>query len=248
MRAFCADGDLRYESSRHRFVPGEGFALGADYRLAHLPLIDPTHPKIVVSVPGKDYALGRYATSRHALVAHVATSELLASPAFRELDAALRASALADKVAWETQDKRRDVLHATIAGPVDASTADAYLAAGNSWLRQKGDIAMRLGGPFVGNRNHGRIYLPVYPEKRDGTDMYADLQRAIGARESGFYAIGLWHLADDLDANEAAWLSVWLDRWGGETVATFAASRLGMLETTDDQALHAPGWRWLASG
>lgn len=247
VRAFCADGDLRYESSRHRFVPGEGFTLSEDYRLAHLPLIDPAHPKIIPAVPGKDYDRGYYATPRHALAVHVATEILEASAVFRELDADLRTRAVAKKIAWATQAKRRDVLHATIAGPVDAPAADAYLRVGKAWLARSGNAAIRLGGPFVGNRNHGRIYLPVYPEKRDGADMYADLQRAIGARASGFYAIGLWHLADDLDAAEAASLAAWLDRWGGETVAILDDPRLGVLTTRDDQAIHSPVWRWIES-
>lgn len=245
---FCSGADLRYEASRHRFVPDEGFALGEDYRLAHLPLVDPTHPKIIASVSGKDYDRGYYATPRHALAVHVATETLLASAIYRELDADLRGRAVAKRIAWTTQEKRRDVLHATIAGPVDGEGADAYLRAANAWLARAGNAAIRLGGPFVGNRNHGRIYLPVYPEKRDGLDLYADLQRAIGARESGFYAIGLWHLADDLDAGEAASLAAWLDRWGGETVAILDDPRLGILTTQDDQALRDPAWRWLAAG
>ncbi len=245
---FCSGADLRYEASRHRFVPGEGFALGEDYRLAHLPLVDPAHPKIIASVSGKDYDRGYYATPRHALAVHVATETLLASAIYRELDADLRGRAVAKKIAWTTQDKRRDVLHATIAGPVDGQGADGYLRAGNAWRARTGNAAIRLGGPFVGNRNHGRIYLPVYPEKRDGADMYADLQRAIGARASGFYAIGLWHLAGDLDAAEAASLAAWLDRWGGETVAILDDPRIGILTTCDDQALRDPAWRWLAAG
>ena len=244
---FCSGADLRYEASRHRFVPGEGFALGEDYRLAHLPLVDPAHPKIIASAPGKDYDRGHYATPRHALAVHVASETLQASAIYRELDADLRGRAAAKKIAWTTQEKRRDVLHATIAGPVDGQGADAYLRAANAWLARTGNAAIRLGGPFVGNRNHGRIYLPVYPEKRDGLDMYADLQRAIGARESGFYAIGLWHLADDLDAGEAASLAAWPDRWGGETVAILGDPRLGILTTTDDQAIHSPVWRWIES-
>lgn len=243
--AFCADEDLRYAVSRHRFVPGEAFAMGEDYRLAHLPLIDPDHPRAIASVSGKDYARGRYATPRHALVAHVACEDLRESAIFREIDTALRRGAAAGKIAWETLDKRRDVLHATIAGPVDAPTADGYFAAACEWSARTGGGAIRLGGPFVGDRNHGRIYLPVYPEKRAGVDLFADLQRAIGARVSGFYAVGLWHLADDLDAREAAWLAGWLGEWGEATVARFARARLGMLETTDDQAIHDPVWRFI---
>jgi hypothetical protein len=233
---------LRYADFRHRFVPGEGFALGEDYRLAHLPLIDPDHKRAIRAVPGKDYVEGRYATPRHALAIHVPAEALDASSVFRALDAALKASAVGPKIAWATGAKRRDVLHATLAGPIDEGTARSYEARARAFLT--GPIALRLGGPFVGNRNHGRVYLPVYP--RAGNPL-ADLQRAIGARETGFYAVGLWHLNGDLDADEAAAFAAWRDRWENETVLEIPAASFGMLTTTDDQAIHSPVWRWIDS-
>lgn len=234
---------LRYAEYRHRFAPGDGFALGADYRLAHLPLIDPAHPRAIRAVPGKDYVDGRYATPRHALALHVPAGALDAAPAFRAIEAALKASAAGRKVAWATQAKRREVLHATIAGPVDDATARGYETAARGFLTAP--VPVRLGGPYIGNRNHGRVYLPVYP--KDG-EALAALQRAIGARDTGFYAVGLWHLADDLDPGEAAALADWRDRWENETVLDIPAARFGMLTTTDDQAIHSPVWRWIDSG
>jgi hypothetical protein len=234
---------LRYAESRHRFVPGEGFALGDDYRLAHLPLIAPDHPRAISRIAGKDYVDGHYTTPRHALVVHVPAEALDASPVFREIEAALKASAAGPKIAWATHAKRRAVLHATLAGPVDTATTLAFETRARAFL--SGPIAIRLGGPFIGNRNHGRIYLPVYPV---AGNPLAELQRAIGARESGFYAVGLWHLTDDLDAAEAEALAAWRDRWENETVLEIEAARFGILTTTDDQAIHSPQWRWIDSG
>lgn len=234
---------LRYAEFRHRFVPGEGFPLGDDYRLAHLPLAAAGHPRAISRAPGKDYVDGRYATPRYALVVHVPADALDTSPVFRKFDAALKASAAGPKISWTTGAKRRDVLHATLAGPVDETTACDYEARGRAFLNEP--IPIRLGGPFIGNRNHGRIYLPVYPK---AGNPLADLQRAIGAPETGFYAVGLWHLADDLDAAEAAALAAWRDRWENETVLEIEAARFGILSTTDDQAIHSPEWRWIDSG
>jgi hypothetical protein len=234
---------LRYGEFRHRFEPGTGFALGDDYRLAHLPLIAPGHSRAISSVPGKDYLDGRYASPRHALALNVPADALDASPIFRKIEAALRASKAGPRIAWSIHAQRRDVLHATLAGPVDAATAWIYEAAARAFLTAP--IAVQLGGPFIGNRNHGRVYLPVYP--RAGNAL-AELQRAIGARETGFYAVGLWHLIDDLDPAEAAALAAWRDGWENETVLEIEAARFGILSTTDDQAIHSPVWRWIDSG
>ncbi|MFM7344304.1 MAG: hypothetical protein ACKO1J_02910 [Tagaea sp.] len=231
---------LRYAEFRHRFEPGAGFALGDDFRLAHLPLCAPGHRLAIRSAPGKDYLDGRYASPRHALVLHVPAEALEASPIFRAIETELRRSAAASKISWATNAARRNVLHATIAGPVDDATARGYEAEARALLTAP--LPVRLGGPYIGNRNHGRIYLPVYPLD---CDPLAGLQRAIGARETGFYAIGLWHLTDDLDPAEAASLAVWRDRWESETALILAEPRFGILTTTDDQAIHSPQWRWI---
>ncbi|MFY7782021.1 MAG: hypothetical protein ACOVQI_12875 [Tagaea sp.] len=236
---------LRYAASRHRFAADAVFGLGEDYRLAHLPLVVPGHPRAISSVPGKDYRDGRYATSRHALVLHIPADALEASPLYRALDADLRARLVASKIAWHIPPRRRSVLHATLAGPVAEATGRAYEAAARTFLARSGPIPIRLGGPFVGDRNHGRIYLPVRPV---AGNPLADLQRAIGARETGFYAVGHWCLTDDLTAAEAAALAAWRDRWENETVLEIPAARFGILITTDDQAIHSPVWRWIDSG
>ncbi len=198
-------------------------------------------------MPGKDYRNGRYAAARDALVAHVPATVLDESPLFRTLEAELKASAVGPAIAWEVGRRRRDVLHATLAGPFDPAAGAACARAAQAWLGD-GAPAIRLGGPFVGDRNHGRIYVRVYPELRRGTDAYADLQRAVGARISGFYAVGLWHLDRDLDAHAAAALGAWLDRHWNAEIAILPHARLGMLRTTDDLALHSSEWRWLDDG
>jgi hypothetical protein len=46
---FCPDNELGYERSRTRFIPGAGLTLDEAYRLAHLPLAAPDHPRIIAA-------------------------------------------------------------------------------------------------------------------------------------------------------------------------------------------------------
>lgn len=197
-------------------------------------------------MPGKDYRNGRYAKARDALVVHVPAATFDESPVLQTIEAELKASALGEAIAWDIGRRRRGVLHATIAGPLDPAAGDACARTAQAWLGD-GTPSVRLGGPFVGDRNHGRIYLRVYPEFRNGADAYADLQRTVGARISGFYAVGLWHLKRDLDPPAAAELAAWLDRHWTAEIAVLPQARLAMLRTTDDLAIHSPEWRWLDS-
>jgi hypothetical protein len=244
---FCADDALAYSASRHPFPPGAALPLGADYRLAHLPLVAPGHPEAIASVPGRDYLNGSYATPRDALAVQLPLEALDASPAYREAEADLRAGRFAAKIAWHLTARRRDVLHATIAGPIGEAQAAKAIPAAGALLKRRGTVAVRFGGPLVGTRNHGRIYLPAYPERIDGGDPFGDLQEACGWRRTRFYAVGLWHLSDGLDAAEATDLAGIVDKWFGRETVRLPAARFGILRVHDDLALDRATWRWIDS-
>lgn len=244
---FCTDDALAYAGSRHSFVSGRPFALGADYRLAHLPLVAPGHAQAIASVEWRDYLNGRYAAPRDALCVQLPADLLEASPAFREIEGAMRTAHFAGKIAWDIGARRRDVLHATLAGPIDAATADRAAKATAKFLKRHGPVAFRLGGPFIGNRNHGRIYLPIYPQLLDGDDAFGLLQDACGRPRSRFYAAGIWHLNDGLDADEAAELGALVDKWMGRETLRVDAARFGILTVHDDLALDGATWRWIDS-
>lgn len=237
---------LGYAGSRHAFAPGRPFALGADYRLAHLPLVAPGHPAAIASVSGRDYLNGRYA-ARDALCVRLPVDLLEASPVFRDIEAVMRAGRLAGKIAWRIGERRRDVLHATVAGPIDAAAAARATAATAAFLKRRGPVAFRIGGPFVGNRNHGRIYLPVYPQILDGDDAFGLLLDACDRPRSGFYAAGIWHLRDGLDTDEAAELGRLVDEWSGREILRVDEARFGILTVNDDLALGGATWRWIDS-
>jgi hypothetical protein len=46
-REFCTDEELGYGRSRFLFAAGTGLRLDEAYRLAHLPLVAPTHPDVI---------------------------------------------------------------------------------------------------------------------------------------------------------------------------------------------------------
>ena len=57
----CRDDELGYLRSRTRFTAGAGLALDETYRLAHLPLIAPCHPRVIRAREGTTYDMGRHA-------------------------------------------------------------------------------------------------------------------------------------------------------------------------------------------
>lgn len=237
---YCDDSDLAYAGQRHVFAAGQGLALGADYRLAHLPLVAPNHPACISAIPGRDYKDGRYAKRRAAFVAKIARD-----PSFDALEAEMRAAPFGAKIAWDMGERRQDVLHATLAGPIDAAAAERCVQPAADFLARHGEVRVALGGPFVGNRNHGRIYLPVYPPKIDGADAFQAMLAAAGLPCSGFYGVGLWHLRDALEAAEAAALSDFLDAQWGRKLAEGVCVRLAILTVDNDLALPPVEWRWI---
>jgi hypothetical protein len=92
-------------------------------------------------------------------------------------------------------------------------------------------------GLFSGTINHGRLYLRVYPEKRDGENLLARVQRLLGRRETGLYLVGLHNLTDDLDAHEAAALAELIERWWERPILRWQVDALGLLAAWDDLVL-----------
>src|SRR4051812_33162307 len=86
---FCADSELGYQRSRTKFEAGRGLMLDDSYRLAHLPLVAPDHPRVIASREGKPYVMGRHPTVL-SLGLPIDAEQLEASPAFRELDEEIR--------------------------------------------------------------------------------------------------------------------------------------------------------------
>jgi hypothetical protein len=148
------------------------------------------------------------------------------------LDAELRALPFADKIAWDIAVRRRGKLHATLCGaPIALDSAQREA------LADIGPITVEVRGLFSGTINHGRLYLRVYPEKRDGENLLARVQRLLGRRETGLYLVGLHNLTDDLDAHEAAALAELIERWWERPILRWQVDALWLLAAWDDLVL-----------
>lgn len=235
----CSDEDLGYRRSLTKFAVGEGLALDEAYRLAHLPLVAPRHPRVIPSRQGTFYAMGRHPRV-HSLVLPVQDDSLLQSAAYRTLDAELRSTNFAGKIAWDLLPRRKTKLHATICGSLttgeDAPSLDARQ---RHALVNVGTFSVALRGLFSGNVNVGRLYLRVYPEKRQGENVLNKIQRTLGRRETDLHVVGLWNLTDDLDPPEAALLKDVIDRWWDRPLLTFEVDRLWLLAASDDLVLES---------
>jgi hypothetical protein len=179
---------------------------------------------VIASRPGTDYAMGRHGKT--------VSLALPVPDVDRLLEAELRATPFAGKIAWDIIPRRRGKLHATLCGaPVVLDAAQrAALAA-------IGPIGVELRGLFSGSVNHGRLYLRVYPEKRGGENQLARIQRLLGRRETGLYLVGLHNLTDDLDAEEAAALAALIERWWERPILRWQVESLWLLEAWDDLVL-----------
>lgn len=220
----CSDDELGYRASRTCFVAGEGFALDDSYRLAHLPLVAPLHPKVIARKPGTTYEMGRH-DKTVSLVLPVPDVDHL-------IEAEFRTQPFADKVAWDIVPRRRGKLHATLCGASVVLDAAARRA-----LAGIGPIGVELRGLFSGTVNRGRLYLRLYPEKRAGQNLLAHVQRLLGRRETGLYLVGLYNLVDDLDAREAAALAALLERWWERPILRWQVDALWLLAAWDDLVL-----------
>ena len=237
--AYCDETMMAYRSARKIFQPGECVVFDEGYRLAHLPLVNPGHPAIISEIDGRDYRSGTYDKARYALVMPIAGELFLKSDMVQTLERAMKSSGFAAKIAWEVCERRRSKLHATLASGLLEADLDRCIAAVQAVLDQIGPIAVRLKGPFMGTRNTGRIYFPIYPETIQGEDAFALVQRSIGAPLTRLYLVGYYHLRDELDPAETRELAEMLDLWRDRVVVEATIPFLELHATNDDLALSA---------
>jgi hypothetical protein len=233
---FCQDSELGYERSRTRFTSGEGLVLDETYRLAHLPLVAPDHPRVIRTREGSSYVMGRHERV-FSIVLPISGDLLYRSPAYLALNKALRVSPFADKIAWDLLGRRKDKLHATICGSLSSGEPPVIDRMQRQELAGLGPIHVELRGLFSGNVNRGRLYLRAYPESRKGENVFRHIQRSLGCRETDLYVVGVYNLTDDLDADEAAALASLIDRWWDRTILQLTVDQLWLMGAYDDLVL-----------
>jgi hypothetical protein len=177
---------------------------------------------VIPRKPGTAYERGRHGKAL-SLVLPVPDVDHLLEPE-------LKAAPFAAKIAWEVAERRHGKLHATLCGrpSIDRGALAAI-----------GPITVEVRGLFSGNINHGRLYLRVYPEKRDGENQLKRVQRLVGGRETGLYLVGLHNFTDDLDAREAAALAALIERWWDRPILRWQVDTLWLLASWDNLVLES---------
>ena len=229
---------MAYRSARKIFQPGEGIVFDEGYRLAHLPLVNAGHPAVISEVEGRDYRNGTYEKTRYALVMPISADAFLESDEAQALERAMKSASFAPKIAWEMGERRRLRLHATLAG-VPETDLDRCVVVVQALLDQIGPISVCLKGPFLGTRNFGRIYFPVYPQNIRGGDPFARVQKIIGVAPTKLYLVGYYHMREELDPLETRELAELIDQWRDRIVVTTTVPLLELYATNDDLALSA---------
>ncbi|MCU4180342.1 2'-5' RNA ligase family protein [Bosea sp. BH3] len=233
---FCADSELGYRRSLTDF--STPLLLDDSYRLAHLPLVAPEHPRLIARREDGFYEMGRHARV-FSLVLPVEDEALRASPAFVALEEELKAAPFATKIAWEILPRRSDRLHATVCGSLGLGEPPAIAPEAREALGRIEPFAVELRGLLSGNVNRGRLYLAAYPEKRDGSNRLQAVQAAFGRAPGDLWLVGLYNLKDDLDAAETAALAEIVSRWWNRPLLRFTASQLQLMGASDDLVLDA---------
>lgn len=234
----CGDDELGYERSRTTFQDRAGLVLDEHYRLAHLPLVAPEHPRMIPTREGSAYLHGAR-EEMFSLVLPIPGEALARSEAYSELEHELQGSAFSNKIAWGLLDRRRDKLHATICGSLGSGEVPLIDTTARNELAALGSVAVELRGLFSGNVNVGRLYLRAYPERRDGVNVFRAIQRILRRRETDLYVVGVFNLTDDLNATEASALRDLLGRWWDRPILRWKADRLCLLGSKDDLALES---------
>ena len=233
---FVPDTELGYDRSRTRFSDGAGLALDDSYRLTHLPLVAPDHPRIIAADAKSGYAMGRHPLT-YSLVVPVPGAALQKSPAYRDLDAELRRTPFAHKIAWDILPLRRDKLHATICPRLSIGEPPHFADSVRHELARIGPIDVELRGLFSGNHNVGRLYFRVYPKRHASANIIKLIQRHCGQRETDLYLAGIYNFIDDLDAREASALKNVIDAWWDRPLLRYRIDHLWLTATNDTLVL-----------
>jgi hypothetical protein len=233
---FCRDAELGYLRSRTRFAPGEGLRLDESYRLAHLPLVAPDHPRVIPSRADGYYRMGRHERT-YSVALPIPSEALFASAAYLALDAEMRDAPFAQKITWPLLHRRRDRLHATLCSTLSIGPPPVIADSSRAAVCRLGPFHIELRGPFSGDRNLGRLYLRAYPERGRAGNACRAVQQAFGRPETDLYLVGLYNFIDDLDAGETSALASLVERWWDRPILRLTVDRLWPLSACDDLVL-----------
>lgn len=232
---FTDDKMLGYGNAYQLFSAGDELVLDKNYRRAHLPLVNSSHPDVIAS--DEDYCMGTYHTHRHSIVLPVNDERLCQTATFIEIEKALRNASFASKIAWDLLEKRKNLLHATISSRLNHDCVELASEALQTFLDTQPVKKYRLGGMFMGPVNTGRVYLKVYPEAIGSGHIFGEIQSLLGLKKTEFFLVGYFNLTDHLNQPETMELSEILSRFCNETLWEDEIRELWIISTQDDLVL-----------
>lgn len=231
MPDLAGEKTLGYQTARTDFSRIEALRLDAPYRLAHLPLVAPDHPDVIVAADGKPYQMGKRPEA-FSVVIPIDGAALASSPGYVAMENALRQSSFTDEIDWALLPRRQHVLHATIAGGMTAGPVAPVLSRFRPFTAE-------LRGLFSGNINLGRLYLRLYPETRASGNAITEIQHALGKPATTLYLAGLFNLTDHLPQAKTRELADLIDHLWSCPMMKFEVDTLWLLGTSDDLALES---------
>lgn len=234
---FCSDNQLLYNDYQTEFTEGQGLAFDESYRLAHLPLVAPGHPRVIRIKPGTNYNDGLHEPV-FSIAIPIYEKQLSASQEFIKLCSELKASRFSHKLSWNTFSQRKNKLHATICGAISTESPPIFEDHQYQRLRETGPVSIKIRGLFSGNINIGRLYLKLYPELRHGQNMCHVLQQIFDSPSTDLYVIGLFNFIDELDLEETIELQKLLAVWRDVEFLQMELKELWMLRSRDDLVLN----------
>ncbi len=233
---FCDDSELSYKKYKTQFDQGQGLTFDDAYRLAHLPLVAPDHPRVIATARGSKYNQGMH-DLMYSIALPVPIDSLFASDTFAAFYDEIKATSFALKLSWDTFAQRKNKLHATICGAMSTEQKPDIAKRTYDELSAIGPVAISVRGLFSGNLNIGRLYLKVYPELRGGKNMCHEIQRIVGSPLTDLYVVGLLNFVEELDASETRELQQLLDKWWDLEFMQLQLEYLWLLKARDDLLL-----------
>ncbi|HUJ76053.1 MAG TPA: hypothetical protein VL359_14410, partial [bacterium] len=146
----CTDEQMGFCRDVMSLPPGSGLTLDARYRLRHLPLVAPGHPRVIAREPGTDGWMGHWAQRIYSLILPVPWTELAASAPFGELSQALRGAPFAHKIAWQVAELRRERLHTTLCSFLGEGAPPHLRQSFRASLAGMGPLTVELRGLYSG--------------------------------------------------------------------------------------------------
>jgi len=237
---YIARARLAYDQRAFHHESGQPLRLDPAYRRNHLPLTEPRHPDVITSDDSTDYLAGRYDRARTSIVLFVPWSAFEASEGYRAFNAALKGASFSGKIAWRLHLQRKDRLHATVCNLLHLTHSPDQITASIASIEKQPAFDVRLLGPWLGHdRNNGRIYLPLTPERRGQGDALGDIQEVAGVNRTRFYGLGVQQFTDHLHPEEAEELEGILARFRDSSIAEIRVRELALIRTHDDLILNS---------